>query len=212
MQRVSPYPLSLTYTFDRTDAGRGVELSESCVDDVGEVEVDDLEEGRACRQTKDNNRYVVLRVALYPSAMKKKCGLVTTGPVSGVSVIFAELSKRHCCWRIHEELTVTNKSNSFTQTLASSFVCTSPLAVKTVVGLLDVVTVPNSAEFKSFFHCSACASTLRSLQRKNSLSSSLISDGARRHQSSIGEKRVDLSFSLSFRIFFGATSTQLCGH
>ena len=31
------------------------------------------------------------------------------------------------------------------QTVASSFVCTSPLAVVTVVGLLDV-----SAEFKSF--------------------------------------------------------------
>ena len=46
---------------------------------------------------------------------------------------------------------VKNTSNSLTYTVASSFVCTSPLAVITVVGLLDVVTVSNSAEFKSIF-------------------------------------------------------------
>ena len=50
------------------------------------------------------------------------------------------------------------------QTVASSCVCTSPVAVITVVGLLDVVTVSNSAEFGSFFFCS-CASTIRSLQQ-----------------------------------------------
>ena len=43
-----------------------------------------------------------------------------------------------------------------TQTVASSYVCTSPLAVKTVVGLFDVVTVSNS-EFKSFLEHGGCA-------------------------------------------------------
>ena len=37
----------------------------------------------------------------------------------------------------------------------------------------------------------------------NSLSSGLIFDGAGRHRSSAGEKKVDLSFSFSIRIFFG---------
>ena len=46
--------------------------------------------------------------------------------------------------------TVTNKSNSLTYTVASSFVCTSPLAATTVVGLLETLTDSNSAEFRSF--------------------------------------------------------------
>ena len=45
---------------------------------------------------------------------------------------------------------VKNISNSLTYTVASSCVCTSPLAVMTVVGLLDVVKLSNSASFKSF--------------------------------------------------------------
>ena len=45
---------------------------------------------------------------------------------------------------------VKNISNSLTYTVASSFVCTSLLAVTTVVGLLETLTVSNSAEFRSF--------------------------------------------------------------
>ena len=45
---------------------------------------------------------------------------------------------------------VKNISNSWTYTVASSCVCTSPLAVMTIVGLHDSVKVSNSAEFKSF--------------------------------------------------------------
>ena len=47
-------------------------------------------------------------------------------------------------------MTLTNKSNCLTYTVASSLVCTSPLAVTTVVGLLDVLMLSNSAEWKSF--------------------------------------------------------------
>ena len=46
---------------------------------------------------------------------------------------------------------VKNIPNYLTYTVASSCVCTSPLAVKTVVGLLDVVKVSISAEFKVLF-------------------------------------------------------------
>ena len=46
---------------------------------------------------------------------------------------------------------VKNISNSLTETVATSCVCTSPLAVMTVVGLLDFVKVSISAEFKFFF-------------------------------------------------------------
>ena len=47
-------------------------------------------------------------------------------------------------------ITVTNKSNSLTYIVASSFVSTLPLAVTTVVGCFDVLTVSNSALFRSF--------------------------------------------------------------
>ena len=46
---------------------------------------------------------------------------------------------------------VKNFSNSLTYTVASSCVCTSPLAVVTVVGLHDFVKISISASFKSFF-------------------------------------------------------------
>ena len=49
-------------------------------------------------------------------------------------------------WR---STTVTNKSNSLTYTAAFSLVCTSPLAVITVIGLLDALMVSNSAELRS---------------------------------------------------------------
>ena len=46
--------------------------------------------------------------------------------------------------------TDTNKSNSRTYAVASSFAGTSPLAVTTVVGLFELLTVSNSAELRSF--------------------------------------------------------------
>ena len=47
-------------------------------------------------------------------------------------------------------ITVTNKSNSLTYTAASACVCTSPLAVTTVVGFFEILTVSTSAELRSF--------------------------------------------------------------
>ena len=81
--------------------------------------------------------------------------------------------------------------------MASSSVCTSPLAVITVIGLLDVVTVSNSAEVKSFL-LTMCIDAPESTT--NSLSYGLIVDVEGRHQFSEGEKNVVSCFSLNFRI------------
>ena len=71
------------------------------------------------------------------------------------------------------------------------------MAVMTVVGFLDVVTVSNSAEFKSFLLI-MCIDAPESTT--NYLSSGLIVDCEGRHQFSEGEKNVVLLFSFNFRI------------
>ena len=93
-------------------------------------------------------------------------------------------------------------------TVASSCVCTSPLAVITVVGLLDVVTVSNSAEFKSFLLI-MCIDAPESTT--NSLSSGLRGDGAGRHLFSEGEKNAVFVSPLIFG-FLWPTSTLFRGH
>ena len=55
---------------------------------------------------------------------------------------------------------VTNRSRSWTYTCASSFVCTSPSAVTTVVGFLDLRNVSISSELKSFL-LSMCIEALQ---------------------------------------------------
>ena len=69
----------------------------------------------------------------------------------------------------------------------------------TVVGLLDVVKVSNSAEFKLFLLI-LCIDALESTT--NSLSSGLIVDGEGKHHFSVGEKNAASRFTSNFRIFF----------
>ena len=90
---------------------------------------------------------------------------------------------------------VKNISNSLTYTVASSCVCTSPLAVMTIEGRHDFVKVSISAEFKSFLLI-MCIDAPESTT--NYLSAGLICDGEGRHQSSAGEKNVALSCSFNF--------------
>ena len=85
--------------------------------------------------------------------------------------------------------------NSLTYTVASSCVCTSPLAVMTIVGLHDFVKVSISAEFKSFLLI-MCIDAPESTT--NSRSSGSRFDGAGRHQFSEGEKNAALFFSFYF--------------
>ena len=92
-------------------------------------------------------------------------------------------------------ITVTNKSKSLTYTVASSFVSTSPLAVTTVVGLLEALTASNSTESRSFL-LTVCMLALESTT--NSLSSSFIVDAAGKLHSSESEK--ECSFVLLFEL------------
>ena len=100
---------------------------------------------------------------------------LTTGPPA---VIFAEFSEWKNCQCIF--LNFTNKSNSLTCTVASSFVYTSPLAVTTVVGLPIRLLL------------NMCIDARESTT--NSLCSSFTTDGAGRHHSLANEKKVALSF------------------
>ena len=79
--------------------------------------------------------------------------------------------------------------------LEEVFVCTSPLAVVAVIGLLDVVTVSILAEFTSFSQI-MCVDAPESTT--NSLSSGLRVH-AGRHLFSEGEKNAVLFFSFNFR-------------
>ena len=92
--------------------------------------------------------------------------------------------------------------------MASSCVCTSPLAVVTVVGLLDVVTVSNSAEFKSFLLI-MCIDAPKST--KKSRSSGLRVD-AGKHLFSEGEQNVALFFSFNFHTLLASLHAASRGH
>ena len=98
-------------------------------------------------------------------------------------------------------------SNSLTYTIASSCVCTSPLAVMTIVGLHDFVKVSISASLKSFLLI-MCIDAPESTT--NSLSSGLRVDGARRHLFSEGENNA--AFSPLIYGYFWPASTLLRGH
>ena len=93
--------------------------------------------------------------------------------------------------------TVTIKSKSLTYTAASWFVCTSPLAVMTVVGFLDTRTVYSYAEFRSLL-LSMCIDALE--LTINSLSCGSIQDGEGRHQTSEGEKNVAVCSFFAWRL------------
>ena len=108
-------------------------------------------------------------------------------------------------WR---SITVTNKSNCLTCTVASR---TSPLAVITVVGLLWCPhgLQLNSAELRSF-SLTICILTPESTT--NSLSSSSLAEALGRTHFSAGEKNVALSFALSLYICLARSQALLWAH
>ena len=104
---------------------------------------------------------------------------------------------------------VKNISNSLTYTIASSCVCTSPLAVMTIEGLHDFVKVSISALLKSFLLI-MCIDAPESTT--NSLSSGFNVD-AGKHLFSGDEKNVALSCSFNLNTFlasFHAASRAPC--
>ena len=92
----------------------------------------------------------VLRVAMYSNTVLNEMVFLTVDPPLRISVFIAKLSERWNCWCILGDFIVKNISNSLTWTVASSCVCTSPLAVMTTVGLHDFVKISISSEFNSF--------------------------------------------------------------
>ena len=118
---------------------------------------------------------------------------MTIDPFVGIPVFFAKPSKRQYCWRVFEDVHGQEYTQFFV-TVASSCVCTSPLAVMTIVGLHDFVKVSISASLKSFLLI-VCIDAPESTT--NSRSSGFNVD-AGRHLFSEGEKNVALSCSFHF--------------
>ena len=140
------------------------------------------------------NRNEVLSVALYPNPVFNEMWFLTIDPFIRISVFIAKLSKRQTAGVFSRTFIVKNMSNSLTYTVASSCVCTSPLAVMTIAGLHDFVKISISASRKSFLLI-ICIDAPESTT--NSLSSSL-RVGAGKHLFSEGEKNVALSCSFNF--------------
>ena len=92
------------------------------------------------------------------------------------------------------ETSPSRMSNSLTFSVISSVVCTSPLAVITVVGLLDVLMVSKSAEVKSFL---LILCILAPESTTSSLSSGSFVDAAGSTHSSAGQWHAAWSFSSS---------------
>ena len=91
---------------------------------------------------------------------------------------------------------VKNIPNSLTYTIDSSCVCTSPLAVMTIVGLHDFVKVSISASLKSFFLLIICIDAPESTTNSRSSGFNVDAGG---HLFSGDEKNVALwcSFNLN---------------
>ena len=102
---------------------------------------------------------------------------------------------------------VKNMSNSLTYTIASSCVCTSPLAVMTIVGLHDFVKVSISASFKSF--CWSYALARRSRQQTLFPQVSTLMQGGTYFPET---RRMLLFHALSIWTHFWPASTLLRGH
>ena len=134
----------------------------------------------------------VLCVALYPNPVWKWDLVLTVDPFIRESAFIAKLSKRQYCWRVFEDFHCEEFFQLFdlTYTIASSCVCTSPLAVMTIVGLHDFVKVSISALLKSFLLI-MCIDAPESTT--NSRSSGLRGD-ASKHLFSEGEENVALLF------------------
>ena len=104
--------------------------AESCDDDVEEVGVDDVEE-----------------LVDKPRTTNDTMLFLTADPVVCVPMVLEELPERKNCWSFFKKHNCHEKrSNSLTYTVASSLVCTSPLAVITVVGHLDVLMVSKTQQ------------------------------------------------------------------
>ena len=128
----------------RCRAGPGEVLDESCRNDVEDEPELELEDNPG---TTTGLRFSVLhgffpflvRWGFWPLAHSEACQCSSQSLPNDKT---ASASSSSC--------TVTNRLGLWTNTCASSWVCTYPLAVNTTAGFLDLFTVPISSELKSF--------------------------------------------------------------
>ena len=132
--------------------------------------------GRTLWQAWNQDKNEVLRVALYPNPVFNEMGFLTIDTFVGIPVSSQSFPSDNTAGVFSRTFTVKKISNSLTYTIASSCVCTSPLAVMTIVGLHDFVKVSISALFKSFLLI-MCFDALESTT--NSRSSSLRVDAGK---------------------------------
>ena len=170
-----------------------------------------IEEGKLEEELVDkpenHDWYEVFRITLYPNPVFNEMWFLTIDPFVGIPVFIAKLSERQYCRRVIEDFHSQEYIQFSDKTVASSCVCSSPLAVMTIVGLHDFVKVSISALLKSFLLITCIDESTT-----NSLSSGLLADGAGSHQFSESEKNAVSCFSFNFRICFWPTSTLLRGH
>ena len=76
---------------------------------------------------------------------------LTVDPLIRVSVFIAKLSERQDCWSVFEDFHCQQKIQFFDINCGLSCVCTSPLAIMTIVGLHDFVKVSISKNFQVLF-------------------------------------------------------------
>ena len=155
--------------------------------------------GRTRWLARNHDRNEVLCVALFPSPVFDEMWFLTIDPFVGISVFIAKLSERQYCWRILEDFHSQEYIQFFDKLWPLPCVCTSPLAVMTIVGLHDFVKVSISPEFKSFLLI-MCIDAPESTT--NSRSSGLRIDGAGKPVRSEGEKNAALFFSFNFEDAF----------
>ena len=151
--------------------------------------------GRTHWQARYHDRNEVLRVALYSNTVFNEMRFLTVDLFGRIPCSSQSFPSDKNAGVSSRTSIVKNKTNSLTKTVASSCVCTSPLALMTIVGLHEIVKVSISASFKSFLLI-MCIDAPESTT--NSRSSGLRFDGAGRHQFSEGEKNAALFFSFNF--------------
>ena len=160
-------------------AGFSGPITESFDENVEEESEDDVEK---LVDKPRNEWYVVRCVAFDFLAIFGEMWFLTACPEATVPRSSQSFPSERTVGVSSRSITVTNKSTSLTYTVASSLVCTSPLAVT------------NSAELRSFL-LTIWLLVLESTT--NSLSSGSFVDAAGSHHASEDEYNVALSFSLS---------------
>ena len=123
---------------NNASAGLGDVFDESCGGDAEEKMPPELDENPG---TTRGTKWSVLHVVVFPSLGQP--WFLTADPLLGISVFFAEFFFQAIRLRVHPQgLEPSRRASSRERiTVASSFVCTDPLAVKTFVGFPDTRTV-----------------------------------------------------------------------